>query len=68
VSNEGDGEGAGADSDDSGTGLRVLRERLDVLYQGRAELALGPTGDGGYRVVLRLPLAMDPPGHERGDE
>jgi len=68
VSNEGEGGGAAAEGDDAGTGLRVLRERLDVLYQGRAELALGPTGDGGYRVVLRLPLEMDPPGHERGDE
>ena len=62
VSNDGDGGGAGVEGDESGTGLRVLRERLEVLYAGRAEMVLGPTGDGGYCVVLTLPMAADPPG------
>jgi hypothetical protein len=67
VRNDGDGGGTAADADEGGTGLRVLRERLDVLYGGNAEMALGPTGDGGYRVVLTLPAAADLPGADGGD-
>jgi len=61
VSNDGDGAGAVANGDESGTGLRVLRERLDVLYGGGARMTAGPTADGGYRVVLTLPAVPDHP-------
>ena len=65
--NDGEGRSAGADGDEGGTGLRVLRERLEVLYQGSAEMTLGPTGDGGYRVVLTLPEAPELPGPDAED-
>jgi sensor histidine kinase YesM len=43
--------------DGAGLGLRVLRDRLEVLYRGRARMAAGPTVEGGYSVLLTLPLA-----------
>jgi len=61
VANDGDGEGAVANGDEDGTGLRVLRDRLDALYRGRARMRAGPTADGGYRVVLTLPAVPDAP-------
>lgn len=36
-----------------GTGLVSMRERAELVG---AELAAGPTGDGGWRVHLRLPV------------
>jgi two-component system sensor histidine kinase AlgZ len=65
VSNDCDGRagsgihdgGTTADGDEGGLGLRVLRERLEALYRGRARMAAGPTAEGGYNVVLTLPLA-----------
>ncbi len=61
VCNDGDGGGAVGEGDEGGTGLRVLRERIDVLYGGAARMTAGPTGDGGYRVVLTLPVAPRAP-------
>jgi len=61
VSNDGDGGGRAQDGDEGGLGLRVLRERLEVLYRGRARMAAGPTAAGGYNVVLTLPLAAGGP-------
>ncbi|HEU5154805.1 MAG TPA: histidine kinase [Gemmatimonadales bacterium] len=57
VSNDGDGRGAALTDDEGGVGLRVLRDRLEVLYRGRARMTAGPTDEGGYRVVLILPGA-----------
>jgi hypothetical protein len=57
VSNDGNASGASPESDDGGLGLRVLRDRLDVLYRGAARMAAGPTAGGGYSVVLTLPLS-----------
>jgi two-component system sensor histidine kinase AlgZ len=57
VSNDGNASGASPESDDGGLGLRVLRDRLDVLYRGAARMAAGPTTGGGYSVVLTLPLS-----------
>jgi len=57
VSNDGDGLSATTADDEGGIGLRVLRERLDVLYRGQARMTTGPTEEGGYRVVLILPGA-----------
>lgn len=39
----------------TGTGLRRLRERLDVLYGAAGRLAYGPHQDGGFEAVLVLP-------------
>jgi LytS/YehU family sensor histidine kinase len=50
----------GADSG-TGTGLRRLRERLDVLHGEAARLAYGPHPEGGFEAVLVLP-------RERADE
>jgi len=55
VSNDGDGMSAAGTEEEGGMGLRVLRDRLDVLYGGKARLSAGPTEEGGYRVVLMLP-------------
>ena len=44
------------DPDEGGLGLRVLRDRLEALYHGGARMTAGPTANGGYRVVLSLPL------------
>jgi hypothetical protein len=57
VSNDGNAGGAARESDEGGVGLRVLRDRLDVLFRGAARMAAGPTANGGYSVVLTLPLA-----------
>jgi hypothetical protein len=51
-----DGDGRGATGDEGGLGLRVLRDRLQALYRGGAQMAAGPTDAGGYRVVMTLPL------------
>ena len=62
VSNDMDGASAAAvesPADEGGIGLRVLRDRLDVLYRGRARMTAGPTAEGGYRVVLTLPASSD---------
>ncbi len=40
----------------TGTGLRRLRERLEVLHGGAARLTHGPLPDGGFEAVLTLPL------------
>lgn len=45
---------------EGGMGQRILRERLDVLYRGRASMKAGPAENGGYRVVIRLPLESFP--------
>lgn len=52
----GDAAGGG-----TGTGLRRLRERLEVLHGGAARLTYGPLPQGGFQAVLVLP-------RERGDE
>jgi hypothetical protein len=64
VSNDGDGRGAAASEDEGGMGLRVLGDRLEVLYRGQARMTAGPTGDGGYRVLLILPAG---PGEAEAD-
>ena len=55
VSNDGDGGDTVTPEAEGGMGLRILRDRLDVLYRGRARITAGPMGEGGYRVVLILP-------------
>ena len=53
-----DGIGRASEADEGGLGLRVLRERLDALYRGAANITAGPTAAGGYSVVLRLPASV----------
>lgn len=43
--------------DGSGTGLRRLRERLEVLHGDAAQLTYGPLAGGGFEAVLVLPRA-----------
>jgi hypothetical protein len=64
VGNTGSGAAPARPDGQSGFGLRVLRERLDALYGGRAVIDASPTPEGGFRVVLELPCA----GAEEGDE
>jgi signal transduction histidine kinase len=40
----------------AGLGLRLLRERLTLLYAGRAGLSLEPAEGGGVRATIDLPL------------
>jgi signal transduction histidine kinase len=40
----------------AGLGLRLLRERLALLYAGSANLSLQPAEAGGVRATIELPL------------
>jgi signal transduction histidine kinase len=40
----------------AGLGLRLLRERLALLYGGKARLSLQPGDGGGVRATIDLPL------------
>jgi hypothetical protein len=53
-----DGTGAAARTHrGSGTALRDLRERLDILFGGAASLSVGRASHGaGFRAELRVPL------------
>lgn len=55
VADEGPGMGRSKDQG-SGTGLRDLRRRLEILYEGRASVEVD-AGAVGHAVVLRLPRA-----------
>jgi sensor histidine kinase YesM len=44
----------------AGTGLANLRERLQLLYAGRAELRLAPLSPHGTSAEITLPLAAEP--------
>ncbi len=55
VENDCEGLSPSSPAGESGMGLRVLQERLEALYGGRATLQAGATPDGRFRVVLDLP-------------
>ena len=57
VSNSG-GRPAKASNDTSGTGVGIgnVCERLKARFGSLANCEYGPTADGGYRVLLTLPL------------
>lgn len=55
VRNTGDVVSAHCADGGTGTGLRRLRERLEVLYGGAARLTYGPLPGGGFESVLTLP-------------
>jgi hypothetical protein len=54
VRDEGAGR-AGRSAHGSGSGLKNLRERLAVLYDGSASIEQQPTASGGFQVRLTLP-------------
>jgi hypothetical protein len=47
-------------STSSGVGLANIRERLKVLYNGRAELVIMVPRDGGTRATIRVPYEVAP--------
>ena len=51
-----DGAGFGASAGGSGLGLSNIRERLQQMYPGRAELTLRVTPDGGVAATLSVPM------------
>jgi two-component system LytT family sensor kinase len=55
VRNTGDAGAAHPAGGGTGTGLRRLRERLEVLHGKGARLTYGPLPEGGFEAVLVLP-------------
>jgi len=56
VRDDGPGMAAVPERPGSGLGLQLLRERLAVLYAGRAHLSLEANEGGGVRATIDLPL------------
>jgi hypothetical protein len=50
---------------DEGIGLANIRERLRVLYSGRARVVIEIPEGGGSRVILQLPYPFDESTNER---
>lgn len=61
---DGPGMPASPERSGNGLGLQLLRERLAMLYAGRANLSLQPADGGGLRATIDLPLDR-PAGPER---
>jgi two-component system LytT family sensor kinase len=57
VRNTGDAVSTQSAGGGTGTGLRRLRERLEVLHGKAARLTYGPLPEGGFEAVLVLPRA-----------
>lgn len=55
-----DGVGFGGATAGSGLGLANLRERLQQLWQGRAELTLKARPEGGVAATIAVPLPETP--------
>jgi LytS/YehU family sensor histidine kinase len=64
VCDDGPGMPASPERSGNGLGLQLLRERLAMLYAGRANLSLQPADGGGLRATIDLPLDR-PAGPER---
>jgi sensor histidine kinase YesM len=56
VCDDGPGMPSAIPASGAGLGLRLLRERLALLYAGAASLSLQPTESGGLRATIDLPL------------
>jgi sensor histidine kinase YesM len=56
VCDDGPGMPSAIPASGAGLGLRLLRERLALLYAGTASLSLEPTESGGLRATIDLPL------------
>jgi len=50
-----------APKSDGGVGLANIRERLKVLYQGRAELIISVPTTGGTLATIKVPYEVAPP-------
>lgn len=50
-----DGLGAAATSSGNGTGLALVRKRLETVYGRALQFEAGPRAEGGWRVHARLP-------------
>jgi LytS/YehU family sensor histidine kinase len=61
-----DGPGMPAADGGAGLGLQLLRERLAMIYGGRARLSLQPAAGGGLRAIVELPLEDPEPGRRPG--
>lgn len=59
VCDDGPGLPAASPSAGVGLGLRLLRERLALLYGGSARLSLHEAEGGGLRATIELPLDAD---------
>jgi signal transduction histidine kinase len=59
VCDDGPGMPSAAPSSGAGLGLRLLRDRLALLYAGAASLSLQPVEGGGLRATIVLPLDRD---------
>lgn len=51
-----DGPGGSGSGGGFGIGLANVRDRLAASYGEDASLVSGPSGDGGWRSVIRMPL------------
>jgi LytS/YehU family sensor histidine kinase len=58
ISNSGGRPGRTEKSETAGTGVGIANvcQRLSARFGSLANCAYGPTADGGYRVLLTLPL------------
>ena len=45
---------------EAGVGLANIRERLKVLYNGRAELIISVPAEGGTCATIKLPYEIAP--------
>lgn len=59
VCDDGPGMPASLPTTGAGLGLRLLRERLAMLYAGDASLSLHPVEGGGVRAVIDLPRGRE---------
>jgi hypothetical protein len=55
VEDDGDGDGEGSREASPGFGLYSIRERLRMIYGGRARLDTSEPGKGGFRADLEVP-------------
>jgi signal transduction histidine kinase len=62
VCDDGPGMPATIPPSGAGLGLRLLRERLALLYAGKATLSLQPAEGGGVRATIDLPLDREAAG------
>ncbi len=60
VSDDGPGADPVALGGGPGVGLRVVRQRLDVRYGGRALMEVDSAPGRGFRVMVRIPAGMAP--------
>src|SRR5258708_32459244 len=56
VCDDGPGMPASSSRSTSGLGLQLLRERLAMLYAGRAQLSLKPIDGRGLRATIDIPI------------